>query len=226
MIRWARIDVESPILAKAGFAGCSVLWLIPTEVSDLGRAMATLASEANISSCVGVLCRPSTANAANSLSTLLQRNSVVDARVVVGGTEAVCEVMDVQPNEDVAFWELFGRSSYQRQLCGGLFYGAPPSLAWEHSAIQLALMAGAGPLQRLAAAHDVQDVLLEAFVAETMLAGGAALTKVVPEMYRAGLAVSGTKDLIERLESVLQHAPRLDETEVRHSVELGGSWPR
>jgi hypothetical protein len=72
----------------------------------------------------------------------------------------------------------------------------------------------------------VQDLLLQVFFAETIAAGGLSVTKVVPEMLRAGHAFTGAIHDVDDLERHFGGLARAEDVAILHSVELGGAWPR
>jgi hypothetical protein len=227
MTRVARL-AEDPSLSVTGDAiSCSVLWIVPDDESDLANTANRLANLASVVSCWGFLCRPAVANPPRLLKSITGRNLFLEAALDMPSGSSVCEVAEVDVAHDAAFWSLFGTSTYQRQLGGALFYeGDAPYGAWLDAAIQLALVAGSLPFWRLPTSHDVQDVLLHAFIAETIAAGGIALTKVVPEMFRAGLGISGSREGIDAIERQLVGIERLPDEPVQHSLQIGGPWPR
>lgn len=92
--------------------------------------------------------------------------------------------------------------------------------------MQLSLVAAWGKVGRLGSADAVQDRLQQAFMAETIIAGGVAITRVVPEILRAGIAFTGRPDDIEQIDRVLSPGSAdADAIAVAHSQQLGGPWP-
>lgn len=206
---------------------CSVLWLIPERPGELAETMRDLARGLSPLGCRAVLCRPAAAQPPRMLAGIAGVGVVGEATIDIQGDASICEIADVDVAQSAGFWSLFEKSPYGRQLCGALFRGegvSPGDL--EKAAIQLGVIAGTGSLRRLASAIEVQETLLDAFIAETVAAGGVAVTRVVPELLRSGIGLTGPDDKIDEVEAQLAHLPRADETATRHSIQLGGPWPR
>jgi hypothetical protein len=75
------------------------------------------------------------------------------------------------------------------------------------------------------ATHDyVLRALTQAFLAETVLAGGIAVTRLQAELLRPGLALTGTSKSIDEAAAEFQDFQQADPIKVERSVFLGGNW--
>jgi hypothetical protein len=227
----ARVEAELSIVIQPDPPVCSVLWLIPDGEGDLGETLSRINYSLGPLSCQGVLCELGTATSSRPLSELTGRQPVAEVRIEFPDTVSICQIAEIDVGRDAGFWELFSRSSYRRQLCAGLFRGGiPESKSWSAAAIQLAVIAGTVPFLKLRSSYDTRYALLQAFLAETLLCDGMAVTKVVPEMLGAGIGLTGAPAAIDDVEAVLVGAPRADEMAVKHSLQvanelgLGGPW--
>jgi hypothetical protein len=176
----------------------------------------------------GLLTRDAGGNPEHSLSALAGREATVALSVPRLGSSSECEVVKLIPGDDHEFWALFSKSPYTRELCGAILRGKQEfDGGWSNAALQLSIVTCWGRFSRLTSATQVQDRLLQAFLAETKLVGGIAVTKVVPEMLRAGIALTGRPGDIHEIAALLgDDSETIDADAVAHSVELGSPWPR
>jgi hypothetical protein len=70
----------------------------------------------------------------------------------------------------------------------------------------------------------VLRILVETFIAETLAAGGVAITRVCPELLHPGLALTAAPAVIDQITPVLGNAVPADPVLVERSRHLGEPW--
>jgi hypothetical protein len=96
---------------------------------------------------------------------------------------------------------------------------------WTYAGLQLVLSEAARQVRPGRATHDyVLRALTQAFLAETVLAGGIAVTRLQAELLRPGLALTGTSKSIDEAAAEFQDFQQADPIKVERSVFLGGNW--
>jgi hypothetical protein len=227
MAQVARIDAELRTRLEDQAPTCSVLWLIGDgSAGDLGRAMSALGEGLRPAYCWASGCWSLAAARPRRLIDLTGREPVMTARIEFPDTAFVADLVPVGL-DDAGVWDLFESGAVIQQLCAAMFRGSQDQPGqWADAATRLSVAAGVHRWMRLASAFDVEACLLDGFLAEVLTAGGVAITKIVPELLRAGIALTGMPGEIDRVEGVLAHLPRIDDLAVRRSCQLGGVWPR
>lgn len=94
---------------------------------------------------------------------------------------------------------------------------------WIYSALRLVLVAGTSALNRDTASCG-QDVLLHAFLANTLQGGGLAAIRGGLGLCGPGVALSGSPAAIDEAQQAFTTAARADDLQVRRSVALAGPW--
>lgn len=109
------------------------------------------------------------------------------------------------------------------QRCAALLPGAdsvPDS--WVYSAIRLVMVAGTHVLS--GGVPGALDGLLQAFLADTLQAGGIAIIVGSLELCGPGVALTGARRHIDQAERALGQTRSAEDLLVRHSLELAGPW--
>lgn len=68
------------------------------------------------------------------------------------------------------------------------------------------------------------DALLQAFLTDTLQAGGIALISGGMELCGPGIALTGSSEQVNQAQHALGETRRADETLVQRSLELAGPW--
>jgi hypothetical protein len=84
------------------------------------------------------------------------------------------------------------------------------------------MVAGTKVLSR--GAPSAMDGLLQAFLADTLQAGGIAVITGGLELCGPGVALTGSVDDVDRAERAVGKAEGADDLLVRHSLQIAGPW--
>jgi hypothetical protein len=123
------------------------------------------------------------------------------------------------------FWAAFGGALHPHQVCAALMPpAAGASGGWVHAGLELVLAAAAVQARPGPSHRQVLPVLAQAFIAETLLAGGAAVTRVTPELLWPGIALTLASPLAGQLADTLATTPPIDPLKLERSRHLSGSW--
>jgi hypothetical protein len=223
VMQMSRMTEQLSVVASAE-SSCSVLWLLPDEGYDLAQPMTgVLAASALVAR--GFLSGWDQSAAWQARTRDVEAVTVLDAEIRLGTVRMTAAMLDLKPDSSVWFWREFGGRIRQRQICAALVPAEATSAAgWAQAGLQLVLAAAAvqtrpGPTHR-----QVQRTLVEAFIAETLAAGGAAVTRVCPELLHAGMAITAGAEVIDSVTAGLQDAVPADPLLVERSRFLSEPW--
>ncbi|HEY6313545.1 MAG TPA: hypothetical protein VIY52_22455 [Streptosporangiaceae bacterium] len=204
---------------------CSVLWLVPEQdPGELAEAMiaVTRVAEMTAKGFVGLWER---SRLLESKKADIARTSQLGAQYAIGETRMNADLLALALPDSDWFWSQFGKNMRPHQICAAL---VPPSAfapsGWTYAGLQLVLSAAA--LQaRPGASHEYTLRALEqAFLAETLVAGGIAATRLRAELLPPGIALTSTKELIDKVAAEFADRRAIEQLLVERSRYLSGNW--
>ena len=147
------------------------------------------------------------------------------ASLSIGDTRLVANALDLGSGGGW-FWPLFGGGTRPHEICAGLVpadAGLPAG--WMHAAPLLVLeqasvQARPGRVSERYTLH----AHAHAFIAETVRAGGIAVTRLDAELMRPGIALTAPTGLIDEIADELRGATQAPPSRVARSVHLSGNW--
>ena len=231
----ARVQSELDFWFSGDPPVCSVLWLLGDQQDDVMPALRRIGSGLAPLQLAVAGCAPS--SRPRPLARLVGAELLLEASVEFSGraladspspivrhessTGSACEVVSADA-EAAETWRVVASGRGLRR-CAALFPGADgvPD-GWIYSAARMVMVAGTNVLSR--GAPSAMDGLLQAFLADTLQAGGIAVTTGGLELCGPGVALTGTADHIDRAVRAVGAVQDADEPRVRHSFELSGPW--
>jgi hypothetical protein len=155
----------------------------------------------------------------------IARSSRLTAEYRVGDTRMKGDMLALLPSEGDWFWAQFGAEIRPHQICAAFVPpGAPVPAGWTHAGLQLVLTAAARQARPGASHRYILSALEQAFLAEVLVAGGIAVTRLRAELVRPGIALTAPKDVIENISSELTGMQPVDSQLVERSRLLTGDW--
>jgi len=222
----ARVEAELEA-ALSSDSSCSVVWLVPeaAEAEDLGTAVAAVTELSAMTAWgfVGAWERSKLFGARATISNA----SRLSAEYAIGATRMKADMLELSFPENNWFWVQFGTALRPHQICGALLPAAAAAAeagGWRYAGLQLVLSAAARQARPGASYGYTLRALEQAFLAETVAAGGIAVTRLRAELLRPGIALTSTRNLIDSISAALGDARAIDPLLVERSRLLGGSW--
>jgi hypothetical protein len=223
VMQMSRMTEQLSIVASADNS-YSVLWLLPDEGDDLAQPMTGIQAASALAA-RGFLGAWDQSATWQARTRDIEAVTVLDAEMRVGTVRMTAAMLDLRPDHGVWFWREFGGRIRQRQLCAALVPAEATSAAgWAQAGLQLVLAAAAVQARPGPTHHQVLGVLAEAFIAETLAAGGVAVTRVCPELLRAGIAITGRPEVVDSITAGLEDAVSADPLLVERSRYLSQPW--
>ena len=235
MITVARVETELDFWFSGDPPVCSVLWLLGDLQDEVVPTLTRVGASLAPLRCGVACCVPS--SRPRPLAGLAGAEPLLGASVDFAGrtladssspvvrhetsTGSACDVAAVDADVD-ATWQVVASGRGLRH-CAAMFPGANgvPE-GWIYSAIRMVMVAGTNLLNR--GMGGAVDGLLQAFLADTLQAGGIAVITGGLELCGPGVALTGAVDHIDRAERAVRKAEGADGLLVRHSLELAGPW--
>lgn len=231
----ARVETELDFRFSGDPPVCSVLWLLG-DLQDEVVPMLTQVSASLAPLLCGVACcvpssRPRPLAGLAGAELLLGASVEFAGRALSDSSSPIvrhetsrgsaCEVAAVDADVD-ATWQVVASGRGLRR-CAALFLGADrvPE-GWIYSAVRMVMVPGTNVLSRGVA--GAEHGLLQAFLSDTLQAGGIAVITGSLELCGPGVALTGAVDQIDTAEGVLRNGEVADDLLVRHSLELAGPW--
>jgi hypothetical protein len=220
----ARIEAHLEVAWSAD-TSCSVLWLVPErdpeELADAMAAIGDSAAEMPASGFVGVW-EGSELLAAHAAD--IARSTELSARFSVGQTRMISDMVALPASADEWFWPLFAMKVRPHQICAALVPAGDVSSGWKFAGLQLVLAAAARQARPGSSHGFTLRALEQAFLAETLTAGGIAVTRLRAELLPPGIALTSTPAVIDRIRAALAGARPVEPLLVDRSRHLGGAW--
>jgi hypothetical protein len=216
-------ELDAPSLQSTA---CSVCWIVPDDPDDpveMGEVVARLV-EATGTVSWGVFGRWRDSEVLGPPVDQIRASSRLDAELRIGDTRLVADLVSLSPS-DRWFWDEFTNGARRCQVAGALVpreSEIPRSLAY--AGLQFVLSASAKQARPGVSYYHALDVLRQAFIAETLLATGMALTRVVPELLGAGLALTAARGALDQVVGGLSGVRPIDEVLLHRSLALGRVW--
>ena len=203
---------------------CSVLWLVPEGEGDLERAM-SVAAALPARSAWGFLGAWERSKLRQSAAADISRSSRMSAQYILGDTQMQADLLALDPMRDGWFWSIFAGRASPHQICAALVPAqARLPTGWTVAGLQLVLTAAARQARPGASHAFVLRALEQAFLAETVVAGGIAATRLRAELLGPGIALTGSGELIDEVASELGDSRAVDPLLVERSRYLSGDW--
>ena len=235
VITVARVESELDYWFSPELPACSVLWLMGDPQDDLVPALVRIGAELEPVRCGAASCvpwsRPQTLAGLPGAELLLEATTAFAGDALANSSSPIirhetsrgsaCEVVCVD-GQDGGAWQLLA-SRPGLGLCAALFPQAttvPDS--WVYSAARLVMVGGTNVLIRGAA--GALDGVFQAFLTDTLRAGGIAVIRGGLELFGPGVALTGVPDQVDQAEQALGALRRADETLVHRSLHLAGPW--
>jgi hypothetical protein len=223
VMQMSRMTEQLSIVASAE-SSCSVLWLLPGEGDDLAQPMTAILAASALAA-RGFLGGWDQSPVWQARTRDVEAVTVVDAEMRVGTVRMTAAMLDLKPDNSMWFWREFGGRIRQRQLCAALLPAESTSAAgWAQAGLQLVLAAAATQARPGPTHRQVLGVLAEAFIADTLAAGGVAVTRVCPELLHPGIAITGRPEVVDSITAGLKDAVPADPLLVERSRYLSRPW--
>jgi hypothetical protein len=203
---------------------CSLLWLVPgADPQELGRGMAEVGAAAAMPAWgfVGLWEGSRLLEARAADISVLSRGS---AEYIVDNTRMKANVLALPFEESGWFWSQFGAEIRPHQICGALIPSGAEPRGWTYAGLQLVLSAAARQARPGASHEYTLRALEQAFLAESVAAGGIAVTRLRAELLRPGIALTARRDLMDRVSGSIADAPAIDPLLIERSRFLTGNW--
>jgi hypothetical protein len=153
------------------------------------------------------------------------QSSLLTAQYIIGDTRMRADMIALRHPENDWFWTQFGTKIRPHQICGALVpASAPRSAGWTYAGLQLVLTAAARQARPGASHASVLRALEQAFLAETLVAEGIAVTRLRAELLRPGIALTGSEVVIDRVTAAFADTRAVDPMLVERSRLLSGNW--
>jgi hypothetical protein len=223
-VKTTRIEAQLEASVSAD-SSCSVYWLIPDATpEELHEAMSALASRTAMTPW-GFLGWWDQTTKLDAHAADIDQAGHLSGHYSIGDTRTTGSILELPLLSNSWFWQLVAELR-QNQICAALM---PPGSqfpgGWTYAGLQLVLSEAARQVRPGRATHDyVLRALTQAFLAETVLAGGIAVTRLQAELLRPGLALTGTSKSIDEAAAEFQDFQQADPIKVERSVFLGGNW--
>lgn len=221
----ARVEAELEA-ALSSDSSCSVLWLVPeaAEAEDLSMAIAAV-TELSATTAWGFVGARERSNLLGDRAAEISHASRISAGYAIGVTRMKADMLELPFPENNWFWVQFGTAMRPHQICGALLPAAAPETGgWRYAGLQLVLSAAARQARPGASYGYTLRALEQAFLAEIVVAGGIAVTRLRAELLRPGIALTSTRNLIDSISAALGGARAIDPLLVERSRLLSGSW--
>ncbi len=223
-MRTARIETQLDVPLSPDNS-CSVLWHVPeADAQELTSAMNAVAGLAEMPAW-GFVGMWEGSRLLESRAADIARSSRLTGQYSVGDTRMKGDILAMLPVEGDWFWTQFGAKISPHQICAAFVpFGAPVLAGWTHAGLQLVLTAAARQARPGASHRYLLSALEQAFLAEVLVAGGIAFTRLRAELVGPGIALTAVKDVIEKVSSELAGMQPVDSQLVERSRLLSGDW--
>jgi hypothetical protein len=203
---------------------CSVFWLVPDAEGELEQAMNAVA-ETSAMAAWGFIGAWERSKLREATGADVARSSRMSGQFVLGDTRMHADLLTLSSADDDWFWAYFGKAIRPHQIAAALV----PSAArwpggWTFAGLQLVLTAAALQARPGASHGFVLGALEQAFLGETLAAGGIAVTRLRAELLGPGIALTASGALIDAVSSRLPAAGAIDPLLVERSRSLSGDW--
>lgn len=224
MVETIRVDAALDAVLSPDDS-CSVIWIVPDEEPQELETTMTAVTEVSAMTAWGFIGAWERSKLLESRTADISRSSRVSADYAIGGTRMKAYMLALALPEDNWFWTQFGAEIRPHQICGALLPGdAPDTAGWRYAGFQLVLSAAARQARPGGSHGYTLRALEQAFLAETVAAGGIAVTRLRAELLRPGIALTSTSDLIDRISVALANARGIDPLLAERSRLLSGNW--
>jgi hypothetical protein len=220
----ARIEARLDLSLSADNS-CSVLWAVPEDdPGELGIVMTAIAKLSAMTTW-GFVGRWERSKLLESNEADIIDLSRLAAHLSIGDTRMNADMLEVPIQESSWFWTQFGTKMRPHQICAAVVPSSTSDHAgWKYAGLQLVLGAAARQARPGSSHQYTLRALEQAFIAETLVAGGIAVTRLRAELLRPGIALTSTRDLIDRVSVELTSERAIDPLLVQRSRELSGNW--
>lgn len=206
-------------------SSCSVLWLVPGEDFAALSGPMRAVSEAAGMAAWGFLGAWEGSKILETKAVDRSELSRLSAQYIVGSTRMTADMFELPTRRSDWFWTCFAIGVRPHQICGVLIPpGAQASGGWKYAGLQLVLSAAARQARPGSSHRYTLHALEQAFLAETIAAGGIAVTRLRAELLRPGIALTSTATLIDRVSVAFAGAGAIEPLLVERSKHLSGSW--
>jgi hypothetical protein len=224
-VRVQRVEakLEAPVSSDLS---CSVYWLeSDADQGELGDAMTALAARMNMSS-FGFLGWWDQSRDLRSYTDDIDQATAQSGYYSVGDIRLLASALRLPAVGGEWFWRLFDGAMRPNRICGALMPGIPtmPS-GWSYAGLQLVLTDAALQVRPSRATfYYTLHALFQAFLAEVVSAGGVAVTCLRGEFLGLGMALTGSRSIIDQAAYGFRNFPAIDPIKVKHALEMSGSW--
>lgn len=220
----ARIEAQLEVQLSPDIS-CSVLWLVPEQdPEELAPAMIAVARNAEMAA-KGFVGLWEQSRLLESRAAEISDSSQLSARYSIGETRAKADMIELALPGSGWFWSQFGKKMHPHQICASLVPAdaAIPS-GWAYAGLQLVLSAASRQARPGASYGYTLKALEQAFLAETLAAGGIAVTRLRAELLPPGIALTSTSALIDKVSTELVGVRAVEPLLVERSRQLSGAW--
>lgn len=220
----ARVEAELGATLSPD-SSCSVLWLVPEAgAEDLGIAM-TAVTEFSAMNAWGFVGAWERSKLLGARAAEISRASRISAEYAIGDTRMKASMLALSFPDDMWFWVQFGEAMRPQQIAGALLPGVVPETGgWRYAGLQLVLSAASRQARPGGSYAYTLRALEQAFLAEIVVAGGIAVTRLGAELLAPGIALTSSGNLIDRILGGLGNARAIDPQLVERSRLLSGNW--
>jgi hypothetical protein len=204
---------------------CSVFWLIPDgDREELTTAMETVTARMHMLPW-GFLGAWDQSTKLASQSEDISQAARLSAHYSVGDTHMTANVIEIPLLKVNWFWSTFAAGPRQHQICATLMPpGTDIAAGWAYAGLQLVLAEAARQVRPGRTTHGYAlRALAQAFLAETLLAGGIAVSRLQSELLPPGIALTATSDLIDQVAADFRGAAQVDPLLLERSRWLSGN---
>lgn len=220
----ARVEAELDE-ALSPDSSCSVLWLVPEGGAEDLRTTMNVVAELSAMNAWGFVGAWEQSKLLGAMATEISHASRISAEYAIGNTRMKANMLALSFPEDGCFWVQFGASVRPHQICGALLPSAVREAGgWRYAGLQLALSAAARQARPGASYGYTLRALEQAFLAEVVIAGGIAVTRLRAELLGPGIALTASGNQIDSVSAELGSARAIDPQLVERSRLLSGNW--
>ena len=206
-------------------SSCSVYWLVPEHLGELDAAISSATSSTGTEPW-GFLGWWENSKDLKPYAADISQADRLAGYYRIGDVGMKASVLALAALRDEWFWQLFAGGIHPHQICGALM---PPDVkvpaGWSYAGLQLVLSQAARQVRPGRATHQYSiEALAQAFLAEVVLAGGIAVTRLQAELLPPGLALTASREVIDEVEAEFQSYSPASPIKVQRSIALGGNW--
>lgn len=219
MMQTTRIEDNMEISTSAD-SSCSAYWLMSSVQEELSEGIARITAATELKPW-GFLGRWEESKFMAPRSSEIAQSTRLDGEFRIGSTTMLGNVLELFQTGADWFWSELVGPNHKFQICAALVpdEAAVPS-PWSYAGLQLVLISAAKQA-RPGASHDqVLRTLSQAFISETLNAGGIVVTRLVPELLGPGVAVTGKSAVIDQVAGEFQGLPQVQSQLLKRSRSL------